>query len=65
MDAAQKPMGGGNGQQQKQVGSHWHVISAFIRKWSTDGKKICIIYLDGAVIVGGVDGSRYWGKEFK
>jgi len=32
-------------------------------KWSTDGKKICIIYLDGAVIVGGVDGSRYWGKE--
>jgi WD repeat-containing protein 35 len=33
------------------------------RKWSPDGKKICIIYLDGAV--GGVDGSRYWGKEFK
>ena len=34
-------------------------------KWSPDGKKICILYLDGAVIVGGVDGSRHWGKEFK
>lgn len=35
------------------------------RKWSPDGKKICIVYLDGAVIIGGVDGSRYWGKELK
>ena len=32
-------------------------------KWSTDGTKVCIIYLDGAVIVGSVDGSREWGKE--
>jgi len=32
-------------------------------KWSTDGSKVCIGYLDGAVIVGGVDGSREWGKE--
>lgn len=32
-------------------------------KWTADGKKICIIYEDGAVIVGSVDGSRLWGKE--
>ncbi len=32
-------------------------------KWSTDGMKVCIIYEDGAVIVGSVDGSREWGKE--
>jgi WD40 repeat protein len=35
------------------------------RKWSPDGKKICIIYFDGAIIIGGVDGSRHWGKEIK
>ena len=23
------------------------------------------MYLDGAVIIGGVDGSRYWGKELQ
>ena len=34
-------------------------------KWSLDGTKICIIYQDGAVILGGVEGSRIWGKEFK
>lgn len=33
--------------------------------WSTDGMKICIIYEDGAVIVGSVDGNRIWGKELK
>ncbi|CAG9759523.1 unnamed protein product [Ceutorhynchus assimilis] len=33
--------------------------------WSSDGQKICIIYEDGAVIVGGVGGSRIWGKELK
>lgn len=33
--------------------------------WSTDGLKICIIYEDGAVIVGSVDGNRIWGKELK
>jgi len=32
-------------------------------KWTADGQKICIIYKDGAVIVGSVDGNRLWGKE--
>jgi hypothetical protein len=27
--------------------------------------KICIVYEDGAVIVGSVDGNRLWGKELK
>ncbi|KAF0983873.1 hypothetical protein FDP41_007788 [Naegleria fowleri] len=34
-------------------------------KWSSDGQKICIVYDDGAVIVGGVDGNRNWGKALK
>ncbi|EFC45890.1 hypothetical protein NAEGRDRAFT_32701 [Naegleria gruberi] len=34
-------------------------------KWSSDGQKICIVYDDGAVIVGGVDGNRNWGKSLK
>ena len=33
--------------------------------WNTDGNKICIVYEDGAVIVGSVDGNRIWGKELK
>nr|CAI5867673.1 unnamed protein product [Callosobruchus analis] len=33
--------------------------------WSGDGQKICIIYEDGAVIVGCVGGNRIWGKELK
>ena len=33
--------------------------------WTADGQKICIIYEDGAVIVGSVDGNRLWGKELK
>lgn len=33
--------------------------------WNADGSKVCIIYEDGAVIVGGVDGNRLWGKEIK
>lgn len=33
--------------------------------WSADGQKICIVYEDGAVIVGSVDGNRIWGKELK
>lgn len=33
--------------------------------WNNDGQKVCIIYEDGAVIVGGVDGNRLWGKETK
>ena len=32
-------------------------------KWTPDGGRICIIYEDGAVIVGSVDGNRLWGKE--
>jgi len=32
-------------------------------KWTSDGKKICIVYDDGAVIVGSVDGNRLWSKE--
>ena len=34
-------------------------------KWTADGQRICIIYEDGAVIVGSVDGNRLWGKELK
>lgn len=32
-------------------------------RWTANGEKICIIYEDGAVIVGSVDGNRLWGKE--
>eukprot|EP00164_Ancoracysta_twista_P003121 GFYU01004159.1.p1 GENE.GFYU01004159.1~~GFYU01004159.1.p1 ORF type:complete len:1174 (+),score=402.74 GFYU01004159.1:102-3623(+) len=32
-------------------------------KWTSDGQKICIVYQDGAVIVGSVDGNRLWGKD--
>ena len=34
-------------------------------KWTPDGQRICIIYEDGAVIVGSVDGNRLWGKKLK
>ncbi|KAJ3413661.1 WD repeat-containing protein 35 [Chytridiales sp. JEL 0842] len=33
--------------------------------WSKDGQRICIVYEDGAVIVGSVDGNRLWGKDLK
>lgn len=33
--------------------------------WNADGQKICIVYEDGAVIVGSVDGNRIWGKELR
>ena len=33
--------------------------------WNSEGQKICIVYEDGAVIVGSVDGNRIWGKELK
>lgn len=33
--------------------------------WTADGQKICIVYEDGAIIVGSVDGNRIWGKELK
>ena len=32
-------------------------------KWTADGTKICIVYEDGAVIVGSVDSNSMWGKE--
>mmetsp|Transcript_14038 Transcript_14038/g.22384 ORF Transcript_14038/g.22384 Transcript_14038/m.22384 type:complete len:1210 (-) Transcript_14038:255-3884(-) len=32
-------------------------------KWTANGQKICIVYEDGAVIVGSVDGNRLWGKD--
>lgn len=34
-------------------------------KWNKVGNKICIVYEDGAVILGHVDGNRLWGKEVK
>lgn len=34
-------------------------------EWNADGQKICIIYEDGMVIVGGVDGTRLWGNDLK
>lgn len=34
-------------------------------KWNVEGQKICIVYEDGAVIVGSVDGNRIWGKELR
>lgn len=34
-------------------------------KWSPNGEKIGIVYEDGAVIVGSVEGNRLWGKELK
>lgn len=33
--------------------------------WTADGERICIVYEDGAIIVGSVDGNRIWGKELK
>ena len=32
-------------------------------RWDGEGQHVCIVYEDGAVIVGGVDGNRLWGKE--
>lgn len=34
-------------------------------KWTPNGEKIGIVYEDGAVIVGSVEGNRLWGKELK
>lgn len=34
-------------------------------QWNKSGKKICIVYEDGAVIVGSVEGTREWGRELK
>lgn len=51
--------------------THWRVGIMNNRKksrvvdlaWSLSGKKICITYADGAVIVGGIDGNRFWSLE--
>jgi len=32
-------------------------------KWRGNGQEICIVYEDGAVIVGSVDGNRIWSKD--
>lgn len=34
-------------------------------EWDKSGNRICIVYEDGAVILGSVDGNRIWGKEVK
>ena len=34
-------------------------------EWDKSGSRICIVYEDGAVILGSVDGNRIWGKEVK
>jgi WD repeat-containing protein 35 len=34
-------------------------------KWNSDGQQICIVYEDGAIIVGSVEGTRIWAKELK
>lgn len=33
--------------------------------WNGNGQKIRIVYQDGAVIVGSVDGNHLWGKDLK
>ena len=33
--------------------------------WSKDGNKICIVYQDGSVVVGHIEGHRLWGKEIE
>ena len=34
-------------------------------KWSPDGLHICIIYNDGVIIMGSLEGTRVWVKEIK
>lgn len=34
-------------------------------KWDKAGSRICIVYEDGAVVVGSVEGTRIWGKDIK
>ena len=34
-------------------------------KWSPDGQQICIIYNDGVIIMGSLEGNRIWVKELK
>ena len=32
-------------------------------KWSHDGKQICIVYGDGTIVVGSVEGTRTWARD--
>ena len=32
-------------------------------KWTLDGQKICIVYKEGMIILGSVDGKRLWARE--
>ncbi|CAF0760409.1 unnamed protein product [Brachionus calyciflorus] len=34
-------------------------------KWSADGEHICIVYNDGVIIMGSVEGNRIWVKDLK
>lgn len=34
-------------------------------KWTSDGQRICIVYQDGAVIIGGVEGTRINGLNLR
>lgn len=34
-------------------------------KWTPDGSRICIIYADGSVIVGSVEGNRLWANQLE
>jgi len=40
---------------------------SFVRdmRWDGEGMRICIVYEDGAIIVGSVDGRRLWATEQK
>lgn len=44
----------------KKINTIWIGMS-----WTSEGQQICIVYEDGAIIVGSVDGNRIWGKELK
>ena len=43
--------------------NNWNKSVVKDMKWTASGEKICIVYEDGAVIVGSVEGNRLWGKE--
>ena len=34
-------------------------------KWSSDGENVCIVYNDGVIIMGSLEGNRIWVKELK
>ena len=33
-------------------------------KWTCDGTKVCIVYNNGIVMTGSVEGARIWSKNF-